>query len=883
METAAFILDTPLPLSQNFKLLKQDALAYIQLHSGSRWTNYNTSDPGVTILDQVCFALTELGYCNDFPISDILTNANGKINYKDQFYQPEQILTTSPVTIADYRKYIIDGVANINNVVMAPYQNTGGVSNNTYQIYLAIDEQVTGEEEQNEICMAAFFYLNKRRNLGEMFMIPQPLQVKQVSINGTIEIAAGSELNTVLAAINRQIRDYIFPDVSQQGYSGLTQTGIDVNEVFNGPVLHNGYISDEALGEKKDRLTLMELIDVLSGVPGVVSLNGINFNPAQPGNIIIAAPNELIIIDLALSLFSGLSVLCRGKELPINKNIGVFISRSQDLDTGVVFGAPANIQPALPVGNYREIDSYYSIQNTFPEIFAVGPDAITSNASDFQIAQSRQLKGYLTLFDQVLANQFSQLANIDKLFSFKNQRTGTPATRNAFYAVKTPDEKKHSGYPVPYLSFAPTYFYRALYDVPNIRPLLKDNDTFGYGTVIETDKEKEQQSWIAYTQDPYNPYIWGLMGMLEDEQQNITRRNDILNHLLARHGESPDLIDAVANGIIYSGSRLKDQVIIKSLYLQNLGLLSYYRQKAYNYVGAGKLDDLPLDVPKCFGKGIFEDTNDFIFNSRELDKAEKLTEKDFINFSAIELKIGLFFGIQKLYREFISDNYDVGPGGEIIQQAFWMMSQCRGVIAIETRLLLQFVDFEIVLTQSVANGPYYKTNGHLNYEDVILVKDAFAAGTKCQIDNQSFTVLGQTFALAAADNANGGDKYFTRIDSAPNWLFTIKIIGSDRETEIPDGSPLFDNNLELIYPDFIPGLNNDDFRDRLDLLMQAELPIQSGYNCHFVTQAQLGVLIPVFSLWHNRLIRYNFNNGYNQWLAKSAGNLAIMLTLIYQS
>src|SRR5690348_5969843 len=95
MSTPQYILDEPLPLSQDFRALRTKGIAYIQQYIGSNWTNFNASDPGVTILDQVCFALTELGYCNDFSIEDILTESDGNIHFSDQFHLPEDILTVS--------------------------------------------------------------------------------------------------------------------------------------------------------------------------------------------------------------------------------------------------------------------------------------------------------------------------------------------------------------------------------------------------------------------------------------------------------------------------------------------------------------------------------------------------------------------------------------------------------------------------------------------------------------------------------------------------------------------------------------------------------------------------------------------------------------------
>src|ERR1700744_89704 len=117
MSTNYHITNKALPLDQNFALLKQKGFDYIQEYIGNEWSNLNPSDPGVTILDQLCFALTELGYCNDFSIADILTDKNGKLQMDNQFYLPEQILTTASVTIADYRKYLIDGIPGITNAV----------------------------------------------------------------------------------------------------------------------------------------------------------------------------------------------------------------------------------------------------------------------------------------------------------------------------------------------------------------------------------------------------------------------------------------------------------------------------------------------------------------------------------------------------------------------------------------------------------------------------------------------------------------------------------------------------------------------------------------------------------------------------------------------
>jgi hypothetical protein len=269
--------------------------------------------------------------------------------------------------------------------------------------------------------------------------------------------------------------------------------------------------------------------------------------------------------------------------------------------------------------------------------------------------------------------------------------SGTPSDKAHFYAVKDQYEKTHSGYPVPYLAFSPTYFYQSLYAVPHIRPLLKDNGIYNFSIEAESEKELEYNSWIAYKRDPYNSYIKGLMDIMEDDLTSLLRRNDVLDHLLARHGESSLLINAILNGSSYAGESLKDQVIFKSIYLQNLGLLSYFRQKAYNYLGANRILDRFSNVPVNFDRQIMGGyTNDFIFNSEKIDQIEKLTESDFINYSALELKLSLLFGLKVQYRDFIANNYDSEAKGADLRLAMWMITERRGLVIIETGLLQSF-------------------------------------------------------------------------------------------------------------------------------------------------------------------------------------------------
>ena len=81
---------------QDFQWLRKEGMKYIESLASDLWTDYNVHDPGITILESLCYAITELGYRTDFPIVDLLTESNGKIGNNQTFYTARDILTCKP-------------------------------------------------------------------------------------------------------------------------------------------------------------------------------------------------------------------------------------------------------------------------------------------------------------------------------------------------------------------------------------------------------------------------------------------------------------------------------------------------------------------------------------------------------------------------------------------------------------------------------------------------------------------------------------------------------------------------------------------------------------------------------------------------------------------
>ena len=97
-----------LPLPQDYDALRTEGLKYIEDLAHSIWTDYNEHDPGITTLEALCYAITELAYRSDFDMKDLLTDKNGATVSGQVFFTAKNILTNNPLTIDDYRKLLID-------------------------------------------------------------------------------------------------------------------------------------------------------------------------------------------------------------------------------------------------------------------------------------------------------------------------------------------------------------------------------------------------------------------------------------------------------------------------------------------------------------------------------------------------------------------------------------------------------------------------------------------------------------------------------------------------------------------------------------------------------------------------------------------------------
>jgi len=103
------------PDGQDYAALRAEGLTHIEKLGNKLWTDYNIHDPGITTLEMLCYAITDLSYRTDYPVEDILAESEeaGDEEYST-FFTTREIFPCNPLTVNDYRKVMVDvpGVKN---------------------------------------------------------------------------------------------------------------------------------------------------------------------------------------------------------------------------------------------------------------------------------------------------------------------------------------------------------------------------------------------------------------------------------------------------------------------------------------------------------------------------------------------------------------------------------------------------------------------------------------------------------------------------------------------------------------------------------------------------------------------------------------------------
>ncbi|NER47632.1 MAG: hypothetical protein F6J92_13200 [Symploca sp. SIO1A3] len=514
----------------NFALLRQEGIQHIERLAGNIWTDYNSHDPGITLLEHLCYAITDLSYRLGFEIEDLLTYQKTEDTSPKQFYTAREILTTNPLTINDYRKLLID-LDGVKNAWLEPF-SPDDEQININGLYKVTIEKESETDDEVELKSQVRTKLNQYRNLCEDFQQIEILPREEIYISTEIEIKEGFDHNQLMAQLYYTLDNFISPSIQFSSLTDLIAQGQPIETIFNSPLLDKGFIDDEQLQrlERKTALYTSDLIRIILDIEGIKNIKELRISKQgseeedwvlalDPNKIPKLEPIESLLDSNKIYLYQGQAKLSHNQK-QVTKNLDSLQNKANPISP-----TSAAKDIFIPSGEYRELSDYVSIQSDLPENYGVGEVGLPQSASSRRKAQAKQLKAYLMIFDQILANYLAQLDYAKNLLELSGNQT------------------------------EPSYASQLLTDI-EAAAALKLNEILA---------------------DSYNQEK--LAELTETEETQLARRNRFLNYLIAQFGEK--FTDA---SLLYGDSAPRgDLIAAKQAFLANYLQISRDRGKAINY------------------------------------------------------------------------------------------------------------------------------------------------------------------------------------------------------------------------------------------------------------------------------------------------------------
>jgi hypothetical protein len=484
---------------ETFDQLKALGLDTVSRLAGDSWTNFNESDPGITLLELLCYAITDLGYRAELPVEDLIAGRDGLVDLAArQLFPPEEILGSGPVTVDDYRRLLLDRFDDLINcwVRVEPEGPLTPPALCGVRGRLSVALSVASGTDSGLVAQVRMF-LDGARNLCERFDDIAIAPEVTVTLAGSLIVSRSSDPVATIADLLERAQAALTPAIHFHARNEPRAGSEPEDDAFEGPLLRHGYLPAGELHPILDALSAQQLVEnAVSSAPDVLAL-GPDFA------VQVAAPPAATawawtyrVAGAALTLVDQ-----RGVTLPSSMAAA---NQARAAATPLaprtrVFPPPSPPRTQAPQASMN-VAHYYSIQESLPRIYGLGQDRLDDSLPPKRRGEIRQLQGYLLHFEQLLANYLAQLAHVGELLS------AAPQLR--------------------------TYHYQPLYGVPGCAPLLDGADIDSRASSADM-----RDRWITFVDNEANSYVEALAGAAETEAEFEERRRGFLDHLLARFGE----------------------------------------------------------------------------------------------------------------------------------------------------------------------------------------------------------------------------------------------------------------------------------------------------------------------------------------------------------
>ncbi|WP_209328734.1 hypothetical protein [Lunatimonas salinarum] len=437
---------------QDFQFLREQGIRYIESVAAALWTDYNTHDPGITILEAVCYAITDLEYRLSLPMEQLLAGDRKK-GWGHQFHLAESILPIKALNELDYRMLFID-CKGVRNAWIAPFSKRVFVDcknrkmgyedtvweglekrhqkffdlKGLHRVLLDLDGSVPIEQVQKEVLQR----YHKNRNLCEDLIEVTEVGRHPIRVCALIEVQPTADEELVQAQIENVLSRYFSAPVNRYRFAEMIEKGFSTDQIYEGPSLRHGFLDPNEVmaAGLRTEVRLSDIIKRIMDIPGVKLIKDI-----QLGDCDQPADDHRWVVPLKPGCKP---YLCNKSKfnfskglLPLNVDTAKVNTYKEQMALAALDeknNMHAGTLP-LPQVSTLAVDRYFSIRSAFPENYGIGKTGLSENASPLRKAQSKQLKGYLHFFDQVLASYFKHLSQIRELLSVRGNQAKTLFTQ----------------------------------------------------------------------------------------------------------------------------------------------------------------------------------------------------------------------------------------------------------------------------------------------------------------------------------------------------------------------------------------------------------------------------------------------------------------------
>jgi hypothetical protein len=439
----------PDPDGLDFDALRKAGITMLQALSGEKWTDYNLHDPGVTILEQLCYALTDLAYRTEFAPEDYLAGPFGKIDFaRHALHQADDILPSQVLTVDDYRKIIYDTIPEIEDVWLTLSDtDVDGTYAGLYRISIKVCDSLQNDLDSDEqtrlaarVKQRVVDVFNQHRNLGEDIGEVVVIGTQAAFLCGDIQIHSLREPAAIFADIFFRCAQQVVSGFRVERYVDAHASGIPLETMLSGPLTVHGRVVDTGANAPGSAIPIARLVSVVQAVEGVTQVQRLalcdeNGQPVQGDSVggkvwRLRFPEKAQSTFLRLHFASGsvahyqtptsaLNTLSQTAKEQIILDDARAALRKARFEFDAVRNTPQPLEQVVPApdGVQRPLREYYSIQHQFPAIYGINRDGVPSSAPLKRRVSAHQLKAYLFLAEQLMANYLENLQAIPQLFS----------------------------------------------------------------------------------------------------------------------------------------------------------------------------------------------------------------------------------------------------------------------------------------------------------------------------------------------------------------------------------------------------------------------------------------------------------------------------------